>query len=363
MVVSLIHPNTCGFAKVIAWQLEKSTASTAIRSDGESLPKFRSRISKLHYENFIEAFSECKENYSISFATFQKRFQDLHTKFVKWNSRKINERVKYLATFETEKWKKLPSSKKAEHSLQECRGCSHSYSYEQSLFPVKSKQFNNCQDKNNFVTATQTANDVGESKAKVKCKKREVTKAARELYAQINLQFQKICQVPLAQALVSVPELQLQQKKSKTEMKKEKRDCYRKVKARIEEEWKETDILRCFGNRQSLKSRQKDRLAQAFEPRLSPEHSQVPEIKRSPVGIFDKMAWDKDALKSEVESYENGKFVNWSQLAKDYNVTNTKGKIAANGGQIVKEWLKSVDSNDTTPIQMIHAFDERRGEA
>ena len=54
------------------------------------------------------------------------------------------------------------------------------------------------------------------------------------------------------------------------------------------------------------------------------------------------MAWDKDGLKFEVESYEDGKFVNWSQLAKQYNITNTKGEIAENGGQIAKEWLKSV---------------------
>ena len=54
------------------------------------------------------------------------------------------------------------------------------------------------------------------------------------------------------------------------------------------------------------------------------------------------MAWDKDGLKFEVESYEDAKFVNWSQLAKQYNIMNTKGEIAENGGQIAKEWLKSV---------------------
>jgi hypothetical protein len=52
----------------------------------------------------------------------------------------------------------------------------------------------------------------------------------------------------LAEALVSVPELQLQQQKSKAQMKKERRDQYRKAKKRVEEEWKETEIIRlvCF---------------------------------------------------------------------------------------------------------------------
>ena len=116
----------------------------------ESLPKFRSRISKLHYENFIQTFSECKENFCIDFATFQSKYPDLQAKFVKWNSRKINERAIYVSTFELEKWKKFPSTKEAEHNLVECHRCSLTYSYQQSLFPVKSIQFKKSQKENNF---------------------------------------------------------------------------------------------------------------------------------------------------------------------------------------------------------------------
>jgi hypothetical protein len=242
MVISFIHPTTCGFAKVIAWQLAKSTQSKAVRSEGESLPKFRSRISKLHYDNFVQAFTECKENFSVDFRAFQCKFPELQKKIARWNSRKINERVVYLATFDAEKWKKLTSSKNAEHSLMNCVGCSRRYSYEQSLFPVKCNQFKSCQNDNIFRAATQTAREVCHSK--VKCSKREVTKAAREIYQKINQSFEKTCHVPLAEALISVPELQLQQKKSKAEMKRERREQYRKSKQRIEEEWKETAIVR-----------------------------------------------------------------------------------------------------------------------
>lgn len=66
------------------------------------------------------------------------------------------------------------------------------------------------------------------------------------------------------------------------------------------------------------------------------------DTKRSPVGKFEKMTWKKEELKAEVESYEDGKFVSWSKLAQTYNVLNSKGELAKNGGQIVKEWLKSV---------------------
>ena len=187
-----------------------------------------------------------KRIFVLTSQCFKVGFQISKTKFVKWHSRKINERTIYVATFDTEKWRKLPSSKKAEHSLLECRGCSQRYSYQQSLFPVKSNQLENIQKEIDFAEAVQTVRDV--CHAKVKCTKREVTKTARELYTRINSQFEKACQVPLAEALVSVPELQLQQKKSKAQMKKERRDQYRKAKKRVEEEWKETEIIRlvCF---------------------------------------------------------------------------------------------------------------------
>ena len=78
----------------------------------------------------------------------------------------------------------------------------------------------------------------------MKCTKREVTKVARELYTKINPEFEKACQAPLVEALISVPELQLQQKRSKAEMKKERRNQYRRSKQRVQEEWKDTAIVR-----------------------------------------------------------------------------------------------------------------------
>ena len=82
MVISRTHLTGCGFAKVIAWQLEKSTQSRATRPDGESMLKFRSRISKLPYDKFVQTFTECKENFSVDFWAFQSKLPDLQIKFV-----------------------------------------------------------------------------------------------------------------------------------------------------------------------------------------------------------------------------------------------------------------------------------------
>lgn len=99
---------------------------------------------------------------------------------------------------------------------------------------------------------------------------------------------------------------------------------------------------RCYGGRQSLSARQRDRLAMSFESYSDAKsrHDQQ-QNQKSPVGNFLQMEWDKEGLKNEVNQYESGKTINWSELARQYQITNTAGELAKNGGQIVKEWLKS----------------------
>lgn len=103
---------------------------------------------------------------------------------------------------------------------------------------------------------------------------------------------------------------------------------------------------RCYGNRQSLAARQRERLAMCFESyeeaKRRCETSQKAENeKRSPIGNFENMQWDKQALLEEVNSYADGTVNNWSALARQYQVKNKNGEVAKNGGQIVKEYLKS----------------------
>ena len=52
------------------------------------------------------------------------------------------------------------------------------------------------------------------------------------------------------------------------------------------------------------------------------------------------MNFNKAGLLHEVESYNDTTAINYSDLARKYNVLNSKGKPAKNGGQIIKEYLK-----------------------
>ena len=46
-----------------------------------------------------------------------------------------------------------------------------------------------------------------------------------------------------------------------------------------------------------------------------------------------------------MEGYADESKVNWSELARRYQITNKKGQIAKNGGQIAQEWLISQGVN------------------
>jgi glycerophosphoryl diester phosphodiesterase len=104
--------------------------------------------------------------------------------------------------------------------------------------------------------------------------------------------------------------------------------------------------IRLYGTGQSLKTWQRNRLALSFEPKSSAkaraEKSKEDGIvAKDHVGNLDRMDWDKNQLLAEVKTYEDGHNINWTNLATRYNVTNKDGKLAKNGGQIVKEWLTS----------------------
>ena len=107
-------------------------------------------------------------------------------------------------------------------------------------------------------------------------------------------------------------------------------------------------MYRCYGNRQSLAARKRERLAMCFESceeakrRNEQQAVKFTGVRKSPVGNVENMAWDKQALLEEVNGYSSGDHVvNCSELARRYEVKNKNGEFAKNGGQIIQEYLKS----------------------
>lgn len=99
--------------------------------------------------------------------------------------------------------------------------------------------------------------------------------------------------------------------------------------------WQRSRKALSFETKETAKKRK-------HQSELSNENEPPGKKKKDHTGNIDLMVgWDKEALKAEVEGYQDNHPVSWRELAVRYNVTNKEGKLADNGGQIVKEWLIS----------------------
>ena len=119
---TFLCPNSCGFAKVVAVQVSKEAAGLIKKAENESATKNCARIKHEQYTLFNSEFSEAGTNkFYIDFASYHKKLPNIREKFSGCNSRKKEEKVKFLSTFSREQWRKLPVARKKEHSLVNCK--------------------------------------------------------------------------------------------------------------------------------------------------------------------------------------------------------------------------------------------------
>jgi hypothetical protein len=243
MVTSLVHPHTCGFAKAAIWRFSKDVTEKIKRKDNETPFQHRVRSVQVIHERYGQMFTGKK--FAVDFKTFQRKLPDLRKKFSTWNPRKKNEREQYFKAFSADNWKALSVDHKSEHSLTDCHGCFHRYSVYQSFFPVQSKKFLGCLKENPVIVAENIAANTTQNNSKIKSTRREYQAGAQKIYDEINPAFQRVFNIPLEKALTTLSSLNLQNKKSPTEKKRERRNQLRQAKTSIEEHWKNTSVIRC----------------------------------------------------------------------------------------------------------------------
>ena len=112
------------------------------------------------------------------------------------------------------------------------------------MFPVKSKQFPiPTAESDIFKDARHTASGIV-TEAMAKSSKPDSTLLARAFYNEIDPIFQYSADVSLSKALTTVRELRLSPKRSKATKKKERRKLYRKFKTNVEDQMKDTEVVR-----------------------------------------------------------------------------------------------------------------------
>lgn len=234
MANSLLNPQTCGFAKVAAYSVFKKTPKLQ-KAQNEGTQKFKARILQTQCKEFEEVFKDRASVFKPNCTEFFKSAHKLKRLFVKWNKDDSNSKKVYEEHFSIEKWIALSKAKKEQHTLSKCKGCYHNFPKLQSSFPVKSKHFYKSAKENPFFVAV----NIPPPKSGV------LQDMTKELYNSVNKGYERISGITFGEGQAKyVPEAGVQLKKSPTEIKSERRQIFRKVKSKIENEWKRTSVER-----------------------------------------------------------------------------------------------------------------------
>ena len=149
---------------------------------------------------------------------------------------------------------------------------------------------------------------------------------ARSVLAELNPIWQNRFSHAFTESIPRLlPESNLAQKKTKTELKKDERVRKRKIITHINDHFSTNTTMSVLAEAESLASYRRKRLAFSYE---KPTTSQRPK-SHSP--NEQNVGWDADGAMKELESFPPTQKINWSAMARRYNIP---GK---NAGQVLKE--------------------------
>ena len=224
MFGTFLSPDTCGFAKIAALEIEKEVKN-AVKRNGASSSDNTTKLKQEQYKQFNAYFNNSeggKNRLEISFLKYNIKGPRLKTAVGKWSYQKSAEQKQYLETFSLKQWQKLSQQKKDEHCLANCRGCALRYATVQAFFPVKSRFLQGRCRKSNPILHTR--NQAEKLKwPTIKLKQSDVNHPAKAIYQVLSTPFENTFGTTFAQALAAIPELDLQTGSNK-ENKKEKKN-------------------------------------------------------------------------------------------------------------------------------------------
>ena len=226
----------------------------------------------------------------------------------KWHP--IQKCLEYIETFSISKWNDLSASAKEHHTLANCHACYHSYRSLQLAYPNKP-----IFEPHTIVRLPSVTTEKDQ---------------ARSVLGELNQAWHERFSHTFTHSLPTVlPECNLTKRKTKAEVKKEDRVRKRKIVQHVNDHYSENMAMVVLAEAESLASYGRKRLA------LSYEKPNVPPKSKSHSPNEQNMTWDIQNAVSELESFPSTTKVNWSEMARKYNIP---GK---NAGQVLKETAKN----------------------
>ncbi len=303
---------TCNFGRVAIRHFTKEQTTK-----NHYLPKgCTSRLVRNYNRHFTQT-PRLQATYGIAskhFNTITRRFNN------RWHPNKSRE--DYLKEFSIEKWEKLSTPEKTNHTLHDCKEC-------QAQFPLLSAAFPGPKKRVKTPAIAFSKNDLSTPK-------RFGRKVLRELNVLTERRFNKSIQ----DVIQETPKSRMIKKPSSAERKAELYKVQKEVVANLQEQNAQAGQNIVLQNRISWRAFDKIRKTEGLattpkrgrsEP--NPEETPEPQLKRRRKHGTLSVEVDTEKLLQEARAWPPAEKVNWSELAKRY------GQTTCNGGQLIKGFL------------------------
>ena len=228
MATSILHPTTCGFARIAAFN-----AFTDANIERKATENRKEYISKKHlyqYRLFQKQFQGLTK-FDVPYNIFVPKFKRIvnNVRYIGKQSPSSKDHI--LTGFAAKRWSELKDCEKQKHSLTNCNGCLHDYQFKclLGLFPYQSKSFKTLAKQNGILNK----------------KEHVLHDITNELVQKLDKEYKKNFQTTFSEVHANIYNLEYKSKEEKNkENKKEKRLIVKSTVHDIENQWKETSVVR-----------------------------------------------------------------------------------------------------------------------
>ncbi len=261
----------------------------------------------------------------VKYSVASKRFSVVALQF---NKRWHGDKESYLVAFSLDAWKALSPEVREQHTLTECKACQEHYPELANAFPTQTRRGIKRIPYRPAIRFTE--GDLSSP-----------TTMGRKVLKDLNVISRKLFDKSGQEILSVTPRSNLIKKPTSAERKQQKKKMEKHVRDQIQKDKAGNASKLVLQNRISWKAYDKIRTSESLENTrkrpapTSPEGE--PNAKRRHGCLPSTLEIDKEKLLAEAASWRSDMQVNWSALARQYGIQ------AANGGQMIKEYLQEHD--------------------
>lgn len=346
--------NYCNFAKILIARSTKDKTSIDLFNTGK--PENKDAESRKPCYNTSLSLRQRFENYSLFVHKYPKMhvksYDVFRTKAVKLqkftyeskyyaNNNHNGEREQFLQQFSFNNWWKLTEMEKKQHKLEDCSICPTKYLAFSALHTGHKTP-------STAINLKQSSTDLVENVKKAVSTTPSCSKVAKAVVQVINpifeSEFNTNFESAFAESFHLSPKETIKEKNIK--IKETLQQSNKSITNALEEN--NNDVHQLLSSGKSFKMHDRERMMyfttksqaeQRLQQRLDRESKGILKPKKHH-GKLTNIKFDRQNFLQEVSSLKEGSIVNWTGLARKYNLKNQNNKLPSNAGQIVMSFAK-----------------------